>query len=252
VNEAAMEKVSAFAAQSTTREEVDEVRAFTQLLSQFRVISSNTYDEVLIERVNNKPHNNNGSGSGGSRRPQTRQIPRALQDVLLLQKFSIINIIAINKIYKKTDKWFRSEIELLGMKALVQTPLCTMPDLLESLLTKLQAALVRRLPTADEFECAICLEIFHNPITLPCQHTFCSLCLKQIHKTGASQCPMCRQECPLSPSKLERNTILADQVSAFFPQETKAKAKTEEMQMKKIARQRFMAKLENMTSLLKH
>lgn len=37
----------------------------------------------------------------------------------------------------------------------------------------------------DLLQCPICLEIFHDPKVLDCQHTFCTNCLK-VHQTSSS------------------------------------------------------------------
>ena len=48
-------------------------------------------------------------------------------------------------------------------------------------------------------QCSICLEIFQNPRTLPCSHTFCNECIKKYvpviqhaHQRGIN-CPLCRK-----------------------------------------------------------
>lgn len=63
----------------------------------------------------------------------------------------------------------------------------------------------RRSPaqSADQFEkellaelsCEICLTLYYQPITSPCQHTFCTKCL---HRSldHSNQCPLCRQPLP--------------------------------------------------------
>ncbi|KAI0284945.1 PUA-like domain-containing protein [Russula aff. rugulosa BPL654] len=57
--------------------------------------------------------------------------------------------------------------------------------------------------SADQFEkellaelsCEICLTLYYQPITSPCQHTFCTKCL---HRSldHSNQCPLCRQLLP--------------------------------------------------------
>ena len=47
-------------------------------------------------------------------------------------------------------------------------------------------------------ECALCLEVYKNPRALPCQHSFCENCLKQLitknsNPNGTFKCPSCRQ-----------------------------------------------------------
>jgi len=44
----------------------------------------------------------------------------------------------------------------------------------------------------DFIECSICTEIFVNPQSLKCSHTFCKLCIAKWLKTK-KECPMCRQ-----------------------------------------------------------
>ncbi|CAF4374347.1 unnamed protein product [Rotaria sp. Silwood2] len=40
--------------------------------------------------------------------------------------------------------------------------------------------------------CPICLEIFREPLQLPCQHNFCKSCLERITVDRWSRCPVCR------------------------------------------------------------
>jgi hypothetical protein len=57
----------------------------------------------------------------------------------------------------------------------------------------------RKLTTADiqqvknAVECIICMDIFKNPYSLPCTHTFCEDCLKQSFKT-IKECPICKED----------------------------------------------------------
>lgn len=44
--------------------------------------------------------------------------------------------------------------------------------------------------------CAVCLEKPEPPYSLPCNHIFCYLCLKQAAETGGMQCPLCRAVIP--------------------------------------------------------
>lgn len=32
----------------------------------------------------------------------------------------------------------------------------------------------------DEITCAICFEVYTDPILLPCQHVFCKLCIDRL------------------------------------------------------------------------
>ena len=43
------------------------------------------------------------------------------------------------------------------------------------------------------FECSICRELFFKPVSLACQHTFCSHCIENFKKsTIEAKCPLCR------------------------------------------------------------
>ncbi|KAK7481542.1 hypothetical protein BaRGS_00027191 [Batillaria attramentaria] len=57
------------------------------------------------------------------------------------------------------------------------------------------------LSTTDEsLTCPLCLEVFRAPKILPCFHTFCECCLKDLvhnHPAGTFPCPSCRQEIQL-------------------------------------------------------
>ncbi|XP_058863419.1 E3 ubiquitin-protein ligase TRIM35-like [Acipenser ruthenus] len=46
----------------------------------------------------------------------------------------------------------------------------------------------------EELSCAVCCEIFKDPVTLHCNHSFCKACLNQCWKeNGARECPVCRR-----------------------------------------------------------
>ncbi|KAI0796629.1 PUA-like domain-containing protein [Abortiporus biennis] len=46
-----------------------------------------------------------------------------------------------------------------------------------------------------ELNCEICFGLMWQPVTTPCQHTFCSRCLQR-SLDHSSTCPLCRQELP--------------------------------------------------------
>jgi len=52
--------------------------------------------------------------------------------------------------------------------------------------------------TADLTTCPICLEVFDNPQSLPCLHTFCLKCLERHFREKRPgdevPCPLCRKE----------------------------------------------------------
>ncbi|KAI0254380.1 PUA-like domain-containing protein [Lactifluus subvellereus] len=47
----------------------------------------------------------------------------------------------------------------------------------------------------SELTCEICFMLLYQPITSPCQHTFCSRCLHRSLDHG-NHCPLCRQDLP--------------------------------------------------------
>ncbi|XP_076000173.1 E3 ubiquitin-protein ligase TRIM35-like [Genypterus blacodes] len=51
-----------------------------------------------------------------------------------------------------------------------------------------------------ELSCAICCEIFKDPVVLKCSHTFCRACVQQFwnKKKTRRECPVCRSKCSLT------------------------------------------------------
>ena len=47
----------------------------------------------------------------------------------------------------------------------------------------------------DELQCSICLELFQDPRSLPCLHTFCVECIQRtLNDKNSLKCPVCRAE----------------------------------------------------------
>ncbi|XP_007887449.2 E3 ubiquitin/ISG15 ligase TRIM25-like [Callorhinchus milii] len=74
--------------------------------------------------------------------------------------------------------------------------------------------------------CAICLELFTDPVTIPCGHNFCLECIKRYWDKEASAgvsscCPKCRAIFPERP-QLSKNTVLCDLVRNGRPSERHA------------------------------
>ncbi|EPQ59241.1 hypothetical protein GLOTRDRAFT_70507, partial [Gloeophyllum trabeum ATCC 11539] len=59
----------------------------------------------------------------------------------------------------------------------------------ESLSAKLEKELM------GELTCEICYMLLHQPVTTPCQHTFCAKCLQR-SLDHSNACPLCRQDLP--------------------------------------------------------
>ncbi|XP_035263942.1 E3 ubiquitin/ISG15 ligase TRIM25 [Anguilla anguilla] len=72
-----------------------------------------------------------------------------------------------------------------------------------------------KLWTEEQFNCPVCLDLPHDPVTIPCGHSYCMDCIKDYwgkdDHVGIYSCPQCRQTfCPKPP--LSRNTMLAEAV----------------------------------------
>ena len=86
----------------------------------------------------------------------------------------------------------------------------------------------------DELTCSICLEMYRDPVSLPCLHSFCLECVKRIRpQTNPSLrgsvfivCPQCRIKVTLQwkggVDNLPRNFDLANIVAKFRQQKEKS------------------------------
>ncbi|XDV26196.1 hypothetical protein PO909_029964, partial [Leuciscus waleckii] len=67
----------------------------------------------------------------------------------------------------------------------------------------------------DEFQCSVCLDLLKDPVTIPCGHSFCEICITgcwdQEDQMRVYSCPQCRQTFSPRPA-LAKNTILAEVV----------------------------------------
>ncbi|KAK7896426.1 hypothetical protein WMY93_021751 [Mugilogobius chulae] len=65
----------------------------------------------------------------------------------------------------------------------------------------------------ETFLCSICLEVFSEPVTTPCGHNFCKLCICEVWNTdGPCTCPLCNRSYNTRPV-LSVNTLLRELVS---------------------------------------
>ncbi|XP_037552176.1 E3 ubiquitin/ISG15 ligase TRIM25-like [Nematolebias whitei] len=61
----------------------------------------------------------------------------------------------------------------------------------------------------DHFLCSICLDVFIDPVTIPCGHNFCMMCItKHWDRDMRCVCPLCNQRFTSRP-KLQVNTLIS-------------------------------------------
>ncbi|XP_039082126.1 tripartite motif-containing protein 65 isoform X2 [Hyaena hyaena] len=60
----------------------------------------------------------------------------------------------------------------------------------------------------DKLTCAICLELYLEPVTLPCGHNFCGDCIRDWWGCRDKACPECREHFP-DGAELRRNVTLS-------------------------------------------
>eukprot|EP00079_Xenopus_tropicalis_P010756 XP_002935901.1 PREDICTED: E3 ubiquitin/ISG15 ligase TRIM25-like [Xenopus tropicalis] len=70
----------------------------------------------------------------------------------------------------------------------------------------------------DELNCSICLDIYTDPVMLPCGHNFCLSCIQSVlasqANTGAYTCPECRVKFQVRPA-ICRNRKLSN-IAGYF------------------------------------
>ncbi|XP_040214656.1 E3 ubiquitin-protein ligase TRIM39-like [Rana temporaria] len=70
-----------------------------------------------------------------------------------------------------------------------------------------------------ELECALCLNIYTDPVTLKCGHNFCRNCIGHVldiqQRSGGYSCPECREDFQQRPA-LRRNITLRNLVHDFL------------------------------------
>ena len=67
---------------------------------------------------------------------------------------------------------------------------------------------------AQEMRCSLCFDLFEDPHSLPCQHSFCHECILGCFRvTSVMQCPLCKA--PTWRRQVTQNHTLAGIVRAF-------------------------------------
>ncbi|XP_033982752.1 E3 ubiquitin-protein ligase TRIM69-like [Trematomus bernacchii] len=69
--------------------------------------------------------------------------------------------------------------------------------------------------TEDQFLCSICLDVFTDPVTIPCGHNFCKACISLHWDTKVPyQCPNCKKLFHTRPDQLV-NTFISEMAAQF-------------------------------------
>ncbi|XP_039663459.1 E3 ubiquitin-protein ligase TRIM39-like [Perca fluviatilis] len=77
--------------------------------------------------------------------------------------------------------------------------------------------------TEDQFLCSICLDVFTDPVTIPCGHNFCKTCITEHWNINVQcQCPNCNKVFYTRP-ELQVNTFISE-MAAQFRQSAQQKA----------------------------
>ncbi|KAF1380781.1 hypothetical protein PFLUV_G00167540 [Perca fluviatilis] len=72
-----------------------------------------------------------------------------------------------------------------------------------------------RVLSEDQFSCSICLEVFVEPVSTPCGHSFCKACLQGYwNHSKKFTCPMCKKSYSRKP-EMSVNRVLAEISSQF-------------------------------------
>uniref|UniRef100_A0A3Q3ELQ8 RING-type domain-containing protein n=1 Tax=Kryptolebias marmoratus TaxID=37003 RepID=A0A3Q3ELQ8_KRYMA len=103
------------------------------------------------------------------------------------------------------------------------SPSCTAPPGIVLFTAVVRALSTNMEPHNPNLTCAICLDRFKIPVTIPCGHTFCKDCINahwdtKIQSGIGPQCPICNEKFPTRPS-LKRNvslSVLAEAENSTF------------------------------------
>ncbi|XP_062391029.1 zinc-binding protein A33-like [Sardina pilchardus] len=69
----------------------------------------------------------------------------------------------------------------------------------------------------EDLCCAVCTEIYKDPVILSCSHSFCKVCLQTFWKTkGSRECPVCRNKSSMSTYSFLPNLALKNLCETFL------------------------------------
>ena len=76
--------------------------------------------------------------------------------------------------------------------------------------------------TLENYDCALCLRLLCEPVTLRCGHSFCGHCCANLVKAKHAKCPTCRRVLPIhigGATELATSLTLARLLREVFPEE---------------------------------
>nr|XP_055029029.1 E3 ubiquitin-protein ligase TRIM39-like [Misgurnus anguillicaudatus] len=77
---------------------------------------------------------------------------------------------------------------------------------------------------SEELQCCICLDVFSDPVSTPCGHNFCRICLKQCwDNSQIYSCPYCKETFSKRP-ELKINTTLREVALIFKEKSSQVKS----------------------------
>ncbi|XP_078112328.1 LOW QUALITY PROTEIN: E3 ubiquitin-protein ligase TRIM39-like [Sander vitreus] len=81
--------------------------------------------------------------------------------------------------------------------------------------TSVDMSAASSLLTEDQFLCSICLDVFTDPVTIPCGHNFCKTCITEYWDIDLPyQCPNCKKGFSTKP-ELQVNTFISEMAAQF-------------------------------------
>uniref|UniRef100_A0A8C4GW03 E3 ubiquitin-protein ligase TRIM21-like n=1 Tax=Dicentrarchus labrax TaxID=13489 RepID=A0A8C4GW03_DICLA len=88
--------------------------------------------------------------------------------------------------------------------------------------------------TEDQFLCSICLDVFTDPVAIPCGHNFCKTCITEHWNINVQcQCPNCKEVFYTRP-ELQVNTFISEMAAQFRQSaQQKASSSSSEQQVSK-------------------